>query len=158
MASNEPAADLAVDQDFEVRTILDEEFVANCAIENKISKDVVEKLRQEGFTSMEALKLIDNGNLNKQKLGIPPGQQKLVLAAMRNLFITRCLHKQQLRRQNYRMRGEFKISNPTPMELLTLCKTRLHRYPTTDKIHQQVRKPLRMRRPEVYRYQHPANK
>ena len=74
--------ELSIDQILEVRTVSDEEFVASWAANNKISQDVVEKLCQEGFTSMEALKLIDRDDLSKTKLAIPKGQQKLVLAAV----------------------------------------------------------------------------
>ena len=74
--------------DLEVQTVSDEEFLASCATQNKISIDVMEKLRVEGFTSMDALKLIDRDDLCKAKLAITRGQQKLVLAAVQKFIQT----------------------------------------------------------------------
>ena len=48
----------------------------------------MEKLRVEGFTSMDALKLIDRNDLCKAKLAIPRGQQKLVIAAVQQFIQT----------------------------------------------------------------------
>lgn len=74
--------------DIEVQTVSDEVFLANWAVQNKISIDVIEKLKVEGFTSMDAMKLIDRDDLCKPKLAIPRGQQKLVLAAVQKFIQT----------------------------------------------------------------------
>ena len=64
----------------EVRTMTDEEVVLHWAKQSKISIDSVEKLFKDGFTSMEAMELIDSDDLGKTK--IPRGQQKLILASV----------------------------------------------------------------------------
>ena len=74
--------------DLEVQTVSDEEFLASWAAQNKISSYVMEKLRVEGFTSMDTLKLIDRDNLCKAKFSIQRGQQKLVLAAVQKYIQT----------------------------------------------------------------------
>ena len=66
----------------ELRTLTDEEIALNWAAGNKISYDSMEKLFKEGFTSMEALELIDSDDLVRTK--IPRGQQKLILANVEN--------------------------------------------------------------------------
>ena len=68
----------------ELRTLTDEEIALNWAAGNKISLDSMEKLFKEGFTSMEALELIDSDDLAKTK--IPRGQQKLILANVGKLL------------------------------------------------------------------------
>ena len=68
----------------EIRTLSDEEVVSDWAIGNKISADAVEKLFKEGFTSVEAIKLLDSDDLSRSK--IPRGQQKLILASVKKLF------------------------------------------------------------------------
>lgn len=68
----------------EIRTLTDEEVVLNWASQQKISPDAVEKLFKDGFTSMEAIKLLDIHDLGKTK--IPRGQQKLILASVRKLL------------------------------------------------------------------------
>ena len=49
---------------------------------------MIEKLKQDRFTSMDALVLIDREDLSKSKLAIPRGQQKLVLAAVQKFIQT----------------------------------------------------------------------
>ena len=68
----------------ELRTLTDEEIALNWAAGNKISYDSMEKLFKEGFTSMEALELIDSDDLARTK--IPRGQQKLILANVGKLL------------------------------------------------------------------------
>ena len=53
------------------------------ARENKISEGAVDRLFEEGFTSLEALRLLDEEDLSKSK--IPRGQKKLILACVRGL-------------------------------------------------------------------------
>ena len=77
-----------VSGDLEVETVSDEVFINNWATKNKISGEVIEKLKQDGFTSMDALVLIDREDLAKSKLAIPRGQQKLVLAAVQKFIQT----------------------------------------------------------------------
>ena len=69
----------------EIRTLSDEEVVSDWAVGNKISADAVEKLFKEGFTSIEAIKLLDSDDLSRSK--IPRGQQKLILASVKKLLI-----------------------------------------------------------------------
>ena len=67
----------------EIRTVSDEEIVINWATQHKISKDAIDKLFKEGFTSMEALLLLEDEDLGRTK--IPRGQQKLILAGVQKL-------------------------------------------------------------------------
>ena len=77
------------DNTIEVRTMTDEEVVLHWAKQSKISIDSVEKLFKDGFTSMEAIELIDSDDLGKTK--IPRGQQKLILASVnKRLNLQRC--------------------------------------------------------------------
>ena len=68
----------------DIRTMSDEEYMAAWAKDNKISLEAIEKLSQDGFTSMQALKLVDKDDLAKAKL--PRGQQKLILASIQKLL------------------------------------------------------------------------
>ena len=68
----------------EIRTLSDE-VVSDWAVGNKISAAAVEKLFKEGFTSIEAIKLLDSDDLSRSK--IPRGQQKLILASVKKLLI-----------------------------------------------------------------------
>lgn len=72
-----------VDNQIEIRTMTDEEIVASWASKHKISADAVDKLFEEGFTSMEAVSLINAEDLSKIK--IPRGQKKLIIASVENL-------------------------------------------------------------------------
>lgn len=72
-----------VDNLVEIRTMTDEEMVANWAAESKISADAMDKLVLEGFTSLDAVKLIEPNDLTKTK--IPRGQQKLIIASVQKL-------------------------------------------------------------------------
>ena len=62
----------------------DEECVISWAVQNKISSDAIERLFKEGFTSKEALKLLDSDALARIK--IPRGQQNLILASVARLL------------------------------------------------------------------------
>ena len=68
----------------EVTSLTDEEVALNWAVVNKILNDSMEKLFKDGFTSMEAIQLIDCDDLAKTK--IPRGQQKLILASVKKLL------------------------------------------------------------------------
>ena len=58
----------------EIRTMTPEQVVQEWASANKISADAVDKLFEDGFTSIEAIKLIDMEDLAKSK--ISRGQKK----------------------------------------------------------------------------------
>ena len=66
-----------------ISTRTPEELVANWGRENMISAGTVDKLFEEGFTSLEALKLVDDEDLSKVK--IPRGQKKLTLSCVQTL-------------------------------------------------------------------------
>ena len=68
----------------EVRTLTEEEVVLNWAAQNKISPDSIERLFKDGFTSMEAIQLLDNDDLQRTK--IPRGQQKIILASVSKIL------------------------------------------------------------------------
>lgn len=67
----------------EIRTSTNEEMVASWTAENNISDDAREKLFKEGYTSLDAIKLIEMDDLTRTK--IPRGQQKLIFAAVQKL-------------------------------------------------------------------------
>ena len=67
----------------EIHTMTDEQIVAAWAAQCKISQEAVEKLASDGFTSMEAIQLLDKEDMKRSKL--PMGQQKLILAAVQRL-------------------------------------------------------------------------
>ena len=62
----------------------DEECVISWAVQNKISSDAIERLFKEGFTSKEAMKVLDSDALGRTK--IPRGQQNLILASVARLL------------------------------------------------------------------------
>ena len=67
----------------EITTMIPEQVVMHWAQSNKISADAVEKLFEERFTSLEAIKLLDSDDLSKSK--IPRGQKKLILSCVQAL-------------------------------------------------------------------------
>ena len=67
----------------EITTMTPEQVVMHWAQSNKISADAVEKLFEEGFTSLEAINLLDSDDLSKSK--IPRGQKKLILSCVQSL-------------------------------------------------------------------------
>lgn len=67
----------------EIQTFSDEQLVTSWLAERKISRDAIEKLLKDGFTSMEAVKLIESEDLVKSK--IPRGQQKLIISEVQKL-------------------------------------------------------------------------
>ena len=71
------------DSVFEITTMTPEQVVMHWAQSNKISADAIEKLFEEGFTSLEAIKLLDSDDLSKSK--IPRGQKKLILSCVQSL-------------------------------------------------------------------------
>ena len=60
-----------------------EQLVSKWDMENKISEDAVAKLLEEGFTSLEAIRLLDADDLSRSK--ISRGQKKLILECVRVL-------------------------------------------------------------------------
>ena len=60
-----------------------EQLVSKWAMENKISEDAVAKLLEEGFTSLEAIRLLDADDLSRSK--ISRDQKKLILECVRVL-------------------------------------------------------------------------
>ena len=66
-----------------ITTITPEQVVMHWAQTNKISADAVEKLFEGGFTSLEAIKLLDSDDLSKSK--IPRSQKKLILSCVQAL-------------------------------------------------------------------------
>ena len=55
----------------------DSDVVIKYCLENKISKDAIDELLKRGFTSLEALQLVEMGDLVGPK--IPKGQRRLIL-------------------------------------------------------------------------------
>ena len=91
----------------------------------------MEKLFKEGFTSMEALELIDSDDLAKTK--IPRGQQKLILANVGKL-----LNSKASETGAQGQRSSSNVNNVTAEELPTLmtatCVTslRMHQPPPAN--------------------------
>ena len=67
----------------EIRTMTPEQVVQEWASANKITADAVDKFSEDGFTSIEAVKLIDAEDLAKSK--ITRGQKKLILTCVKAL-------------------------------------------------------------------------
>ena len=67
----------------EIRTMTLEQVVQEWATANKITADSVDKLFEDGFTSFEAIKLIDAEDLAKSKM--TTGQKNLILACVKAL-------------------------------------------------------------------------
>ena len=63
-----------------ITTMTLEQVVMHWAQTNKISADAVEKLFEEGLTTLEAIKLLDSDDLSKSK--ILRGQKKLILVGI----------------------------------------------------------------------------
>ena len=61
----------------EVVTLTDEELVVQFCTENKVSKTATDELLKRGFTSLEALKLVEIDDLSSEK--IPRGQRRLIM-------------------------------------------------------------------------------
>ena len=67
----------------EITTLTPEQCVLQWASENKIGEEAVARLFEEGFTSLEAIRLLDADDLSKSK--ITRGQKKLILQCVRVL-------------------------------------------------------------------------
>lgn len=63
-------------------TEADEQAVSDWATSNKISADCTKQLIKDGFTSMEAIKLLQSEDLSPK---IPRGQHRLILSAVEKL-------------------------------------------------------------------------
>ena len=64
----------------ETDTMTDEEYLYAWAAERKISAAAMDKLIADGFTSVEAMKLVETSDLSRNK--ITRGQQKLIMASV----------------------------------------------------------------------------
>ena len=64
----------------ETDTMTDEEYLYAWAAERKISAAATDKLIADGFTSVEAMKLVETSDLSRNK--ITWGQQKLIMASV----------------------------------------------------------------------------
>ncbi|MEW8544941.1 MAG: hypothetical protein AB2693_15555 [Candidatus Thiodiazotropha sp.] len=62
----------------------DEELVLQFCLQNKVSKTAAEELLKRGFTSLEALRLVELDDLASEK--IPRGQRRLILHIVRTLL------------------------------------------------------------------------
>ena len=87
----------------------------------KISAEAIAKLCQEGFTSMEALKLIDRDDLAKAKL--PRGQQKLVLALIKKMLES----KTRAKAASVEVPGDVLGQSETSVDVHTAQETSVHR-------------------------------
>ena len=67
----------------EITTLSPEQLVWQWATENKIGEEAVDRLFEEGFTSLEAIRLLDAEDLSRSK--ITRGQKKLILQCVRVL-------------------------------------------------------------------------
>ena len=61
----------------------DDEYLYAWAAERKISAAAIDKLIADGFTSVEAMKLIETSDLSRNK--ITRGQQKLIMASVQDI-------------------------------------------------------------------------
>lgn len=86
----------------------DEKAMEEWATQHKISPDCVKLLVKDGFTSMEALHLLEQEDINPK---IPRGQQRLIMQAVRQ-FKTPEAEKQQEDCQHRRQQRSFNISGP----------------------------------------------
>ena len=66
----------AVGNYIEINTLSPTQLVVQWAEAKKISREALERLFKDGFTSLEAIKLLDTDDLAKSK--IPRGQKKLI--------------------------------------------------------------------------------
>ena len=71
-------------QEVAVVALSDEELVMQFCIQNKVSKTATDELLKRGFTSLEALKLVELDDLSSEK--IPRGQRRLILHIVRTLL------------------------------------------------------------------------
>ena len=73
----------AVENYVEIQTMSAEEAAKAWAVQHRINEDAVEKLFEEGFNSLDAIKLIEPDDLPKSK--ISKGQRKLIIASVEKL-------------------------------------------------------------------------
>ena len=66
-----------------VSDLADEDLVINFCLQNKIAKPAIDELLKRGFTSLEALSLVEMADLDAPK--IPKGQRRLILHIARAL-------------------------------------------------------------------------
>ena len=67
----------------EIQTVSAEEAAKTWAVQHRINEDALERLFEEGFNSLEAIKLIEADDLPKSK--ISKGQSKLIIDSVQKL-------------------------------------------------------------------------
>ena len=65
-------------------TLSDEEMVVQFCFQNKVNKTATDELLKRGFTSLEALKLVELDDLSSEK--IPRGQRRLIMHIVQTLL------------------------------------------------------------------------
>lgn len=75
---------MANEGEIETVTLTDEEMVVQFCTQNKVSKTATDELLKRGFTSLEALKLVELDDLSSEK--IPRGQRRLIMHIVTTLF------------------------------------------------------------------------
>ena len=65
--------------------LTDEEIVTQFCLQNKVSKTATDELLKRGFTSLEALKLVQLDDLSSEK--IPRGQRRLIQHIVQSLMV-----------------------------------------------------------------------
>ena len=73
----------AVENYADIQTMSSEDAAKAWAVQHRINEDAVEKLFEEGFNSLDAIKLIEPDDLPKSK--ISKGQRKLIIASVEKL-------------------------------------------------------------------------
>ena len=74
----------AQDTSSTVTVLSDEDIVTQFCLANKVSKTATEEFIKRGFTSPEALKLVEMDDLSSEK--IPKGQRRLIMHITRSLL------------------------------------------------------------------------
>ena len=74
---------IPVENFVEIQTMSAEEAAKTWAVQHKINVDAVERLFEEGYNSLEAIRLIEADDLSKSK--ISKGQRKLIIHSVRKL-------------------------------------------------------------------------
>ena len=88
-----PIIENATENCVTIITMSSEEVVLQWGRDNKISEGPVDRLFEEGFTSLEALRLLNLEDLFRSK--IPWGQKKLILACVHGLGEKSYEHQQR---------------------------------------------------------------
>lgn len=72
-----------VENDIEIQAMSASEAAKAWAAKNRIDEDAVERLFEEGFNSLDAIRLLEPDDLPKSK--ISKGQRKLIIASVQKL-------------------------------------------------------------------------